>query len=116
MPFNYDLLRQYARGEGLEQEDSPAAGMEYYVMVSNSQYTRLLLMRMPAARHIARAGRRSRRYDGLAVWGGGSPQLHLRAARWGRGGGANHPSCQVCVRIVLHLLVGVVKYYFIGGM
>ena len=34
MPFNYDLLRHYARGGGLEQEESPAAELRFYIMVS----------------------------------------------------------------------------------
>lgn len=43
MPLNYNLLRRYARGVGREQLSSPAAGLEFYVMVSSVHCTRMLL-------------------------------------------------------------------------
>ena len=44
MPFNYQLLRRYARGIRREQVESPAAGLEFYAMVSTVQYECSLLM------------------------------------------------------------------------
>ena len=44
MPSNYDLLRRYARGIGREQVESPAAGLEFYAMVSTVGYKCSLLM------------------------------------------------------------------------
>ena len=44
MPDNYRLLQRYARGEGLEQLDNPAAELQYYGMVSSSRYNVAMLM------------------------------------------------------------------------
>ena len=44
MPFNYDLLRQYARGVGQEQREDPAADLAFYEMVSIACYMCSLLM------------------------------------------------------------------------
>ena len=44
MPSHYDLLRRYARGIGREQVESPAAGLEFYAMVSTVGYKCSLLM------------------------------------------------------------------------
>ena len=44
MPSNYDLLRRYARGIGREQVESPAAGLEFYAMVSSVWYKCSLLI------------------------------------------------------------------------
>ena len=44
MSMNYNLLRRYARGFRQEQLESPAAGLQFYAMVSSIHCTRMLLM------------------------------------------------------------------------
>ena len=43
MPFNYELLRYYGRGGGVEQEESPAARLRFYDMVSQNHCMCILL-------------------------------------------------------------------------
>lgn len=40
MPFNYNTLRRYARGEDAEEQASPAADLEFYDLVSYVPCTR----------------------------------------------------------------------------
>lgn len=46
MPFNYNTLQRYARGDDQEQEVSPAADLQFHDLVSYVQYTRMLLTAM----------------------------------------------------------------------
>ena len=43
MSANYDLIRHYGRGGDQEQAESPAAGLQFYAMVSTKCRTRTLL-------------------------------------------------------------------------
>ena len=52
MPARYDSLRYYARGGDQEQAESPAAGLQFYAMVSNKCHMRVLLT-VPQLRDIS---------------------------------------------------------------